>query len=470
MKDLFLNSLQKNWKKPRSIPVALLLLVMAYVALVSAVGGWDGVTLTTKIYIIIAAVFLLAWLVYCIVCLAAYCLPRAPKGYLAVLFCIDAESDKLFAAARKKLVENFRASLAHNADIQLKELCVSKDRLSRYDLRQDADILRLLKNTGAVIFIDVHYSADDTEDSGNFSLKIHYGISHPGFSETANKALKTDIVRIGAPLKNRRFEKKETIDVFEFSTQALVFACQYIIGFVLLLTGDGANAIKLLTQARETAMRNGSGGFNVKNMTRLVDERLYLAYHRAASTRLKHFQRDHSPEHLHDVESMLEQANHIHPDTYSYNLLKAYVLVMLHHDIATAKKCIEKCKNLNHGQAWRFSDAFLSAYNGNSPGSTLSKYRKAFKESPENLVELADFIEVVHEQEPEKENLLLALGLIYNQMGNHIQANYHLSLFLDRSKNLDRRDREKIEALIQNAPCNANCHHNCCSCDALEVG
>lgn len=470
MKEFLLDYLKKAWLKPKSILPSFALLSIIYVALVSAVGAWDGITFNTRAYYAIAIPFGLAWLAYSVACLYAYRLPSAPDGYLAVLFCIDAESDKLYAAAKNKLVSNFTASLSHNSSIRFRALCVPKERIAKYDITQDADALSLLQKTRGVILVDVRYTADDVDASENFSLKINYGVRHPNFDETAEKALAYDMSQLGAPLRNRRFQKKETIDVFDFSTQALVFVCQYIIGFVLLLAGDGNNAIVLLKQARQTVARNDGAGFDVKNLTQLVDDRLFSAYRRVAAEYLRLFQDDHSLGHLRDADAMLELANQIRPDTYSYNLLKAYVLVMLYQDSKAARKCIEKCKQSNQNQDWTYSEAFLSAYAGHTPGRVISKYNRAFNVSDENLVELADYIEVVHEREPEKITLHLALGLIYHRMGNHKQANFHLSKYMVLSKDMERRAKEKIERLIQPTKCDAECARNCSSCGTLDAG
>lgn len=93
-----------------------------------------------------------------------------------------------------------------------------------------------------------------------------------------------------------------------------------------------------------------------------------------------------------DAEHLLEQSNIICMGTYSYYLLKAYILVMLHKDRTEARKCIDRCKELNPRKDWMYSDAFLCAYASNTAGHIISKYNKAFKAETTNLVQLADYI------------------------------------------------------------------------------
>ena len=470
MKDFLLDKLEKTWLNPKSIPVVLLLLCASYVTFISTIAEWDGITLNTTLYHSVAAAFFVIFLVYCTACVFARRLKRAPKGCLAVLFCIDAESKKLYAAAESKLVSNFAASLSHNSSIKFKALCESKDRLSRYDLKQDSDCLRLLQKTRAVILVDVQYKTDDVDNPEHFILKINYGVRHPTFDQTAEKALAYDICQLGSPLRDRRFEKREAVDIFEFSTQALVFVCQYIIGFVLLLTGDGTNASELLIQAKRTAEKNSGKGFDVARLTRVVNDRLFAAYNRLAHTEVENLQKYHKMDSLREADNALELANSIHANTYSFNLLKAYILVMLYQNAAEARKCVEKCRQSSLHQDWTYSDAFLCAYTGNSPGYVISKYNRAFKASDNNLVELADYIEIVLARESDRLTLHLALGILYGRMGNNKLARQHLAFYLEKAKITNAKDKVKIDRLIQSAECNAICEGNCSNCPNLEMG
>ena len=469
MESKLADKLEEYWLKPKSIPIALILLVIGYVVLISAVSAWDGITLNTKAYCIIGAIFVFTWGVYDVVCLICYRLPKAPKGYLSVLFCIEAESEKLLSAAKSKLVSNFNSSLDGNSKVRFRALCVSKKRVVKYNLQEDKDCLSLLQRTGSTLLVNVRYVTDDTDNSEIFELKINYGVRHPYFNETAQKALSYDLSQLGSPIRSQRFEKRNTIDVFNFTTQALVFACQYIIGFVTLLTGDGENSLVLLQQAKDTAKRNDGKGFDVKSLVQVVDDRMFAAHNQVATKCLKAFQEDYSMKHLCDMEEALEAANRIHPDTYSYNLGKAYVLVMLHQDGTAARKCIEKCKQSNQNQDWKYSEAFLCAYAERTPGMVMSKYNKAFMVPYDNPLELADYIELVIEREPDKLMLHLAVGLIYNHMGAIKLARQHLSFFLEKTEKIDRRTQEKIDHLLDIAKCDVRCSKQCSSCKNIEV-
>ena len=464
MKESQLNVLKKLWPKPISILLAFAFLAIAYLLAVLNLESASA-----KACWLLAIPYSIIWLTYGIACVCAYSLPRTPKNQRSVLFCIDAESPKLFASAKSKLVSVFAASQTHNSTPRLKALCGSKERIAKYDLTQDADCLRLLQRTGAVILVDVQYKTDDVDDSETFILKINYGVRHPKLNETAEKALTYDMSQLGSPLRDRRFAKQELIDVFEFSAQALVFVCQYIIGFVLLLADDCKNAKEFLTQARSTAIKNDGKGFDTKRLIEIVDDRLYAAYNQIARALIREFQDNNTTKSLRAAEKILEQANSIRPNTYSYNLLKAYILVMLYQDCTAARKCINLCKQSHTDKSWTFSDAFLCAYAGNTAGHIISKYNKAFKSAEQNLIELAHYIELVHSNEPDKNSLHLAMGILYCRIGDNKLCRYHLSKYLELENNGNSKSIDKVNQLIQAADCNVPCDYDCSSCCNPEL-
>ena len=470
MESKLADRLEKAWLKPKSLPIAFALIVIAYFGLVSVLSALDGVTLTKEDYHMWAIVAFVAWCLYVGVCLFKCRLPRAKKNCVAVLFCIEAESEKLFATARSKLVSNFQSSLEHNAKIRFKALCVPKERVAKYDLKQDKDCLKLLCKTHSVLLVQVRYTADDVDDSGNFKLAVCYGVRHPEIDEDVEKVLSNDMAQLGAPIRSQRFEKKNAIDVFDFTTQALVFACQYIMGFAVLLARDGQNAVTLLLQARKIVEMNEGGYFDVGNLLQLVDDRLFWAYSLSAVISLRNFQSEHSIAHLQSMDENLELSNRIHPDTYAYYTGKAYVLVALYKDGQTAKKCIERCKEINQNSDWLYSEAFLSAYLGKKAGIVMSKYMRAFTEPYPNLVELLDYIEFVLEREPDKITLHLAAAMIYSKTGDSILTRQHLAIYLKNAPQLDRRTSEKIDNLMQSTVCDIECSQNCINCSHSEAG
>lgn len=466
MLDKFWEFVKDNGLKPISALLLLPILVVAYAWVVSNINDWEVATVDNQLLLIAAIPFALAWGVYLVLCLIHYRLPKAPVGTLAVLFCIDAESTKLFETARFKLVNNFKAAIASDAEVQFKELCVPKSRLSKYDLQNKSDVIRLLEKTNSVLLVKVRYSTDDVDDPERFELQINYEMRPTKFDDMANSILSHDMSVLGAPVGRQKFVKAETIDVFNFTTQTLVCACQYIMGFVALLDSNSRMALDLLLRARKTATTEFTDAHVMGNMVNLIDNRLFAALCHVSAEYMTAFQNDKNLQHLHNMCSALTMANAIRPDTYFYNLNMAYAYIILRQDANAAKQCIAKCRQSKEDTNWMYSEAFLSAYLGYAPGSILSKYDKALANPYKSLAEIVEYIELVIDREPEKIALHLAAALVYEEMGDKQLMKRHFSIYLENAKNLDQRARTKVNEKMR-VVCERQCDGNCSTCTEL---
>lgn len=459
--------IEKYWLRPTSSIFVAIVMGAAYAWAVSTLNGWEIIVLNGKWLFWMAVPFFVAWCAYTIACFVKNRLPSAPKGTVAVLFCIDAENEKLFETAKYKLVNNFNSSITNVGELRFKALCVSKARLARYDLQQKDDALAVLQRTNCVLLVRVRYTADDVDNAEKFELKIDYGVRHPAFNESATRMLSHDMSALNAPVGKQKFVKAETIDVFNFTTQTLVCACQYILGVVSLLAGDSHTALALLSRARNAATTDFSHMSGITGLIGMIDDRIYASLCQIASEYLVCFQNDMTIDALHEMRRVLRLANAIHPDTYFYNLNMAYAYIILDQDAEAAKNCVAKCKLSRENTNWMYSEAFLSAYLNHAPGSVLSKYGKALNNPYKSLSEIVEYIEFVIDREPDKVELHLAAALVYEEMGDRKLMKYHFSVYMENAKKLDRRTKEKIEAKMSGEPCGVQCDHNCSCCTSL---
>ena len=92
---------------------------------------------------------------------------------------------------------------------------------------------------------------------------------------------------------------------------------------------------------------------------------------------------------------------------------------------------------------------------------------KAITMLHENPLDLLDYIEFVLEQEPDKVTLHLAAGILYSKTGDSKLSRQHLSIYLEKVSNIDRRTLEKINRLMRETDCGIECNKNCSSCSSL---
>ena len=99
---------------------------------------------------------------------------------------------------------------------------------------------------------------------------------------------------------------------------------------------------------------------------------------------------------------------------YDSRLKRAMWLFVIKRDIDGAKKELQKCKDVHFDVSWRYSYAFLLAYEGNLDKAII-EYRRAFKGGiPDRvLLEITEFIDWMIQREPEKTQLMFCLGFIY---------------------------------------------------------
>jgi tetratricopeptide (TPR) repeat protein len=394
-------------------------------------------------------------------------LPKAPNGSNAVLFCIDAENDRLFKTAKSKLVDNFNTFVTE--DTCFKAFYVSKKRLSRYELYKKSEALRLLEKTNCIFLVFVRYTADDIDNAETFELQINYGVRHPAFNELGKKILSHDMATLNIPARKHRFVKANTLDVFNFTTQSLVCGCHYIAGLVALLSGRYRLALKLLQHSKWIASTELQQIKDIDRLVNMIDDRVFLTQLELATEYINLFKDNKDLENLHMAREALRAANKIHPDTYRYSLDMAYVHIILEGEAAVAKKFIERCKIIKENTDWMYSDAFISAYFNQHPSTILSRYKKALSNPCTSLSEIVEYVEFVIEQRPDKIGLHLAAGLIYEEMGDTKLMKNHFAVYIENAKNLDQRSREKIESKMADAPCGMQCDHNCCDCASLTA-
>ena len=93
---------------------------------------------------------------------------------------------------------------------------------------------------------------------------------------------------------------------------------------------------------------------------------------------------------------------------------------------------------------------FLSASFGNSATTIIRKYDAAFRVD-QDLPRIADYIEYILEVSPTHRDLHLAVGLVYERIGDYILAGQHLREYLktERGRKAESLIRKKMDKFTQ---------------------
>lgn len=463
MKGNLLNIVIEGLFKKKSIPFMIVLLGAMYLGLITMFDSWENIKVGSFWYWFTGALLCIVGVVYTIACFWIDHLPRAPKNSLAVLFCIDAESKQLYEMAKFKLVDAFNMHVVEDGS-NISAVCVAKQQIRKYDIHNPNDGISLLQKTNCVLITQVRYSADDITNAENYELQIHCTVSHPTFNEKLKDIISQDLRTMKGAVRRQRFSKGNAINVFSSTTQTLVCACQYILGFVYLLAGDNRNALNLLLLAKKNIAVDAQNVEQKRKLETLVDDRIFATLCQIAVDYIAVFQRKKDLQSLEESCKVLEIANRIYPETYFYNMNMAYIHIALYKNSAAAKKCLENCKKAKDNNSWVYDDAFLSAYCGHAPTTIMSKYTKAFKVPYKSLVEIVDYIEYILDTEPKKSTLHLAAGLVYEEMGEAKLKKQHLAIYLTNGIGINQKTRDLIEGKLDAGNCGENCDKNCVNC------
>lgn len=456
--------IKQNWLNYTSIPVAWIVLIICYFPAQKTIREVKDPFLFELASTALIVIFIIAFVLYPVLCFyKKNHLPSASSKARAVLFVIDAENSSLYEAVKFKLVHNFEDLISTDGFDPFEVICLPRTKTKNYNLKDKRQATELLSETNCSFLVIVKYVVDDTSNAERFQMCIDYGVRHPRFNYLAEQIFSTDMQALSGPISKQRFIKAQTLDVFDCTAQTLVFICQYMLGFMYLLSGSNNNAFVLLSRLQTQLLHERQSIPIINLLTRLTKDRLFATYIQIVCNEISDFEKDKEYSHLITARNLLAAANRIYPDTYSYNLNMAYVYIVYNQNATKARECIGKCKKAKQNKDWKYSDAFLSAYMNHSPRTICSKYKEAFTVSY-NLVRIVDYIEYVLTKEPTKYALHLAAGLVYEELGNSVQMKIHFSKYLSSANEYDDNIAALLDGKMKALPCDIKCDHNCQDC------
>lgn len=284
-----------------------------------------------------------------------------------------------------------------------------------------------------MLVVLVKHRVDSVTNAENFMMHINYAILHPTLEQNLHELLKLDMQILSTPIKTRKFCKSETIDEMMFTAASLSIICQYLTGLILLLTGRLQDAHDRFCILRHHIKRTKPDCI-VSGFTEILDNRLFVTCRALMVNDFDAFYLDRDEAALERINSKLEEVNSITPNTYEYYLEKAFYHVAHDSNIPAARECIKICKQYKDKNSWRYSDAFLAAYEDRTPLMIYKKYSTAFKYG-HDLSRIVYYIEYILEKEPDRIGLHLAAGLVYHEIDQKQLAAEHLDIYFMKYKN-----------------------------------
>jgi tetratricopeptide (TPR) repeat protein len=232
------------------------------------------------------------------------------------------------------------------------------------------------------------------------------------------------------------FEKDNDLFSFQITSELADIVSRYIIGIASLLSGELEYAESLFLGIKKRISNVVSHFPAIITIKQRIPLRLIDVHRAWAMWHFNNWRASRNKEMLTKAEEHLDTIIQLSFDVnYFAELAKAICCIVLRRDVNAARKHIRLCRKINDA-TWRYSDAFLSAYEGKLKES-YNKYKGAFKKKCEDSVPVQseEFIQEIIEEEPHRKDLYFCLGLInYYAKEDYRQAKRDFEIFASQNK------------------------------------
>lgn len=448
LKELFL---EKFWGKPISIPILVLLYICGAAAMLSNIN--DNLT---SIIVQLSIYFILI-IIYVIYVIHENSLPRCNKNEIGVLFIFKTATDEQYNDFKYIVEENFRQKIGRTK-VKITPICINASKLKKYDRDNKKYMRSLLLKVNCDFCIEFFIEANSLNNPTKYSTTIHTGVLHPDISKEATDSLMNKLSFGAKPIRKIDFDCNNKLNALKAITNYLRDLSEYIIGLLLIMYNDNKNAVSVLENLFNIVPNN-------HKLHPLISDALYEAAIREASRHSEEHTRTGKKLSLLNYEKHIELANLAIPDRYVYHLNMATIDFLKYRNISSAKSHIKRCKELNDNDHWKYSEAFLLAYETDDPNIVYSKYMHLINNTY-NVMNIINFIEKILEIEPDKVILHLALGLLYYNNNDKALANCHLKQFLHTYNNkitIRKKILEDIKNKTDSNLCSENMSESSCN-------
>ena len=253
----------------------------------------------------------------------------------------------------------------------------------------------------------------DLPDGASHVIDLRGAVRHAPIKEELSKQLGAEF---GAVLPNRLLVAVEgDVFNFQFAAQHIDAVSLYVIGTAAVLSNDLQVAEQLLLGA-ESRLRDGvakADGVSRSVLRDRVRHRISEVYKICLARQIKRHTITRDVAAIKEAETIIENLRQYAHDDHDVHMMSAMAAFALHRDMETARKEIRACRK-SPDPAWRYSEAFLHAYDGDLQRAYVS-YRRAFESplsDPTVPMQCEEFIQGIIEEEPERQWLYYCLGLI----------------------------------------------------------
>jgi hypothetical protein len=430
------NFFSKYFKQPKSIILAIILAIGLCIYVILKIHNIYAT--------VISILLIICVLIYYIIDTVKYnSIPVASESSeTSVLIRIFAKTKEEYEDIKFKLAEEFKKFLNNNEKNEV--IYIPYHLIDKYQFNDKENIINLLKKTNCIFLATIRTKSEDLKDDTQYITEINLGLIHPEYEEKIEEFFEKEFSLLGSSTNRLEYTKKDKMTILETTAKRLSYLCQYILGRAYFFNGNFKKSSEICDRLYNILCNENSQQKtenNLKRVTTLLCYDIHMGLSRIENSK--------ENGNLDKVEEELKKANKFVKNTYAYNLCMASCVFLKNRDITKAKKYLNLCKQkekqgIGRGE-WKYSIAFLSAYEGESEGKVVYKYMQALKKEYHNVGELIYFIEDICEKE-EKNMLRFALFILYIEIKEYEVAKKLLKEYL-KNENKDNLEKGTINKL-----------------------
>ena len=435
------------WGRWCSVPIVLMLSVILGVPIIVQIISQfsyivtengrtysepSNVGIICSILIVICFIGLNVWNIV-FVC-SNNCIKKAHKNKTGILIYVDACDRKTYDDTVRKFRDEFKNNLSS----------VFEDIYIPFGVKpieyRSPKIIRLLRKKKCILFINIGINVDKDNNSFLYDMKIDGSIIHPAYKKNVKERFQKIFSSTLHRFHSVTFSSNEMIKKLRVTATEMSFACEYLVGLSMFFSGNFGQAETIL----EPLVKKSSMSEQWCSLRRSAQRIRYEMFMIRAMIQIEKYQRQCDDElALDEMNIMLEKAKECYGLTYEYCLNKAHYCIAKEQDAKKAKEYINMCKQMKQVPLiWKYSDAFLVAYENRSLATICSRYKNALCVDY-NILDLIVFIERVLEKEPERIGLFLALGILYRRIDDISLSDKNIATYLSNVS-----DPQKAKTLL----------------------
>jgi len=396
--------LKDRWSSKTALA---LLVVLATAILVPTFAGIDLSAISTAEWTIVAAIIVALMVIWGV----SNRLPRYRRHSVGFGVALTYEDTALQKKLGDDLVARLRELLQ---DPQLREsFSFVEFRPSVAARVTDRDSARaLMKKTRGAFLIHGRVRKRDVQGSPSSVLDLRGLVVHAPIKRELSRQFSEEFAEM-LPAKLIVAEENDLFS-FELTADYIDLVARYIVGIASAVSGQLDHAEGLFLDVETRLQSRDSDVFPaVTKLRNRIPARIAEVNRIKLLKVYREYVNTREPAILAASEAIALKVLEYEPASYNAHVHRAICAFVLRRDIAEARAEIELCKNNSDG-TWRYSEAFLHAYEGDLEKAG-GAYRQAFRSTiPDETVPLQseEFIQIVLDDEPDKVQLYFCLGVI----------------------------------------------------------